>query len=76
MDHETVCNCPFMDTCETYADPLVAEARKGPEGRGCTGANDEHRRKHCKPFACRYLSMILSGMFHGSPAADAPKAES
>ena len=75
MDHEAICNCPFMDTCETYADTLVAEARKGPDGLGCRGTGDLHRREHCKPFACRYLTMVLAGMIGGSPTGNAPKAE-
>jgi len=62
MDHEAICDCPFKDTCETYADPLIGESRKGPDGLGCAGVNDIYRRKHCKTFGCRYLSMVLSDM--------------
>ena len=75
MDHEAICNCPFMDTCETYADDLVPGARKGPDGLGCAGASDTHRREHCKTFACRYLTSVFADMIRGSAAPGAHNAE-
>lgn len=67
MDHEAICDCPFMDRCQTYADPLVGRSRKGPSGLGCTGRNDLYRRQHCKTFGCAYLSMVLSGLISHRP---------
>ena len=62
MDHDAICDCPFQEHCQTHADPLVDEARKGPEGMGCTGANDHHRQRHCKAFACQYLAVVFSDL--------------
>ena len=75
MGHETVCDCIFINTCETYADSLIIEARKGKAGLGCTDANDIHRRQHCKTFACRYLSMVLADMMGHHPTGNTPKGE-
>ena len=65
MDHETICDCPFKNGCQTYNDPMVAACVKGPAGRGCDRINDIHRREHCRAFACKYLSMVLSQMIDG-----------
>jgi len=56
-----------MEECSTYNDPLISRSRKGPKGFGCVGRNDVHRSKHCKSFACKYLSVMLTDMLH--PAA-------
>jgi len=69
MDHEAVCDCPFKAKCQTYNDPLIHRLRKGPHGLGCVGRNDVYRGKHCKTFACGYLSMVLSEMLTRKPAA-------
>jgi len=60
MDHEAVCDCQFAEHCQTFNDPLIDEARKGPEGLGCRGQNDIHRGKHCRTFACAYLSLVVT----------------
>jgi len=60
MDHETICDCAFRDTCVTYADPLIDKWRKGSKGFGCEDRSDFYRSKHCKSFGCRYLSVVLS----------------
>ena len=60
VDHETICNCRFMDRCETFNDPLIDEARKGPGGSGCRGRDDFYRGRHCRTFACAYLSVVIS----------------
>ena len=62
MDHEAICDCPFKDSCQTFDDPMVAGCEKGAAGRGCQGASDIHRRSHCRAFACKYLSTVLSQM--------------
>lgn len=71
MDHAAVCDCPFKDTCETYADKLIGKARKGSKGFGCEGQSDLHRRKHCKGFRCKYLSLVLSDMLAERPRSAA-----
>ena len=60
MDHEAICDCQFRDTCATFNDSLIEEARKGPSGLGCRGQSDVHRGKHCRTFACAYLSVVIS----------------
>jgi len=70
MDHEAICDCPFKDTCQTFRDPMVASCEKGPAGRGCEGVNDIHRRRHCRAFACKYLSIVLSDMMGPGKAGD------
>jgi len=67
MDHEAICDCPFMEECSTFNDRLISQAQKGPEGMGCVDQNDVYRSKHCKSFSCKYLSVMLSDMLH--PAA-------
>ena len=59
VDHEAICDCPFMDHCQTYTDPLIGKGRKGPEGMGCHVQNDVYRGKHCRKFALTYLTMVL-----------------
>ncbi len=68
MDHEAICDCPFKDTCQTYADPMVQACEKGPAGRGCEGVSDEHRREHCKAFTCKYLTVVLASLMGGRSA--------
>ncbi len=60
MDHESICNCQFREHCETFIDPLIDKARKGPTGLGCREQNDLYRAKHCHTFSCAYLSLVLS----------------
>ena len=60
MQYEKVRNCPFAGKCATYCDPLVDDARKGADGLGCVGRSDVYRSRHCKGFACKYLSVVLS----------------
>ena len=74
MQHAAVSECPFKDTCETCADPLIAEVRKGSKGLGCEGQNDYHRSRHCKSFRCKYLSVALSELL--APRAAAAAANS
>jgi len=71
MDHEDVRDCPFMRNCATFADPLIDEARKGPGGLGCRNQSDTYRGKHCKAFACSYLSMVVSDVLKHPGAAAA-----
>jgi len=71
MDHEAICDCPFLARCETFADPLIDQRRKGPEGLGCQGQNDRYRGKHCKTFACAYLSMVLTDALKPTPTRPA-----
>lgn len=73
MDHETMCDCPFADHCQTYADPLIDKTRKGPTGFGCRGQNDIYRGKHCHVFACAYLSMVVSDVLKHQAPAPAPE---
>ena len=69
MDHEAICDCPFMDHCETFGDPLIDKVRKGPDGLGCRDQNDIYRGRHCRTFACAYLSMVVSDVLkHPAPA--------
>ena len=75
MDHEIVCDCLFISTCETYADEMVTDARKASTGMGCTQTNDIHRRQHCKTFACRYLSMVMADMIGHRHPGDTHKGE-
>jgi len=71
MDHEAICDCPFRERCATFNDPLIDEARKGPLALGCRGQNDIYRAKHCRTFACAYLSAVVSEAFRmPAPAAD------
>lgn len=60
VDHETVCDCRFADKCETFKDSLIDDERKGPEGFGCREQHDLYRGKHCRTFACAYLSLVLT----------------
>ena len=60
MDHEGICDCRFLARCATHDDPLIAASRKGPNGFGCRQQSDVHRAKHCKAFACSYLTVLLS----------------
>jgi len=64
MDHDVICDCAFAGTCQTYADPLIAESHKGPEGCGCAGQTDFYRSRHCRSFRCKYLSAMLSEMLN------------
>lgn len=73
MDHEALCDCQFVDTCPTFADKLIREARKGPDGLGCRERNDHYRARHCRTFACAYLSAVVSDVLrHPAPG---PAAE-
>ena len=67
MDHEAICDCPFMARCETHADPLIGEKRKGPDGLGCQGQSDTYRGKHCRSFACAYLSIVVADALKTTP---------
>ena len=68
MDHEVICSCQFMDQCQTFNDSLIGEERKGPSGFGCRSQSDFYRGKHCRTFACAYLSIVLSdAMRHPAP---------
>jgi len=69
MSHEAVCDCQFMDHCATFNDSLVDELRKGPAGLGCRGQDDIYRSKHCRTFACSYLSMVVSDVLRGPAPA-------
>ncbi len=60
MDHEAVCGCGFVETCQTHADALIDPSRKTRLGFGCEEQTDQYRSRHCKAFSCRYLSMLLS----------------
>ena len=60
MDHQAICDCGFRGHCETYNDSLIDDARKGPGGLGCREQSDIYRGKHCRTFACSYLSMVIS----------------
>ncbi|MGB2819450.1 MAG: hypothetical protein WBF17_00610 [Phycisphaerae bacterium] len=60
MDHDAVCDCHFRGHCDTFNDPLIDDARKGPTGLGCRQQSDVYRGRHCRPFACAYLSMVLT----------------
>ena len=64
MDHEAICECLFAARCATCADPLIDEARKGPTGLGCHQQSDVYRSKHCKPFACKYLTVVFDDALH------------
>lgn len=75
MDQCTVCDCQFRDHCSTFADPLIRDERKGPEGLGCQGQTNEYRAHHCQVFACSYLSMVVcDGFRHMSVPGTAVKA--
>ncbi len=63
MDHEVLCDCPFMDGCATFNDPLISKDQKDPQGLGCRQQTDIYRGKHCRTFACAYLSMVVSDAF-------------
>ena len=60
MDHEALCDCPFVDRCSTFSDPLIDRVRKGPEGFGCHDQNDHHRGRHCRTFRCSYLTLLVA----------------
>ena len=60
MDHEAICDCAFKGRCATFNDPLIDAPRKGPSGLGCRGQTDHHRARHCRTFACSYLSLVFS----------------
>jgi hypothetical protein len=72
MDHEAICDCPFLARCASFGDPLISEDRKGPRGMGCTGQSDLYRSRHCRSFGCQYLSMVISDAMKQPPpnAAD------
>ncbi|HUS91516.1 MAG TPA: hypothetical protein VM695_06675 [Phycisphaerae bacterium] len=57
--HEAICECAFTARCTTFDDPLIDEARKGPTGLGCHQQSDVYRAQHCKPFACKYLTVVF-----------------
>jgi len=69
MEHDKICDCPFKDRCETYADPLIDASRKGIAGLGCTGQDNFYRSRHCKTFSCKYLCVLLADMLSPKPAA-------
>jgi len=69
MGHDDLHDCPFMGECATFADALIDEMRKGPGGLGCRGQSDIYRGKHCKAFACSYLSMVISDVLRHPGAA-------
>ena len=75
MDHEEISDCPFKDHCAAFSDPLIGDNRKGPSGLGCQGQNDIYRGRHCRKFACAYLSVVISDqMRQPKPVPDPPKA--
>lgn len=75
MDHEEISDCPFKDHCAAFNDSLIADNRKGPGGLGCRGQNDIYRGKHCRKFACAYLSMVVSdGLKPPRAVPEPPKA--
>ena len=60
MDHEAICDCPFLAHCAAFDDPLIGEDRKGLDGFGCQGQSDVYRNEHCHHFRCAYLVVVLS----------------
>lgn len=64
MDHESICDCRFLEQCETFADSLIGRDRKGAGGFGCYGQDDVYRSKHCRTFTCSYLCMVLTDAAH------------
>ena len=60
MDHEAICDCPFLGHCATFSDRLIDPARKTAGGLGCRGENDVYRGRHCHTFSCSYLSIVIS----------------
>lgn len=74
MEHETICDCPFSGRCATCADPLIDKARKGPAGLGCRQQSNFYRAKHCKPFACKYLTVVFHDALHQPAAAEGGNA--
>ncbi len=74
MGHENICDCPFKDHCAAFDDPLIDDDRKGSNGLGCRGQNDIYRGKHCRKFACAYLSMVVSDGLRQGRAPDPLKA--
>jgi len=67
MDHEAKCDCQFLETCPTFEDRMVSGRMKGPTGLGCTGQTDVYRGKHCRTFACAYLSIAVSNALRQPP---------
>jgi hypothetical protein len=67
MDHEAICDCQFRGHCPTFGDPLVDDERKGPAGFGCRSQSDRYRGRHCRTFACAYLSMVVSDALRHPP---------
>ncbi len=71
MDKEETYDCPFILQCETFGDPLIAGTRKGRDGLGCRAQTNTYRGRHCKTFACAYLSAVLADALNlhlGHPA--------
>jgi hypothetical protein len=50
----------FMRECETFGDRLIDDDKKGPNGFGCREQSDTYRSRHCRTFACAYLSMVIT----------------
>jgi hypothetical protein len=67
MDHEAMCDCLFKGRCATFNDPLIDEARKGPDGLGCRQQSDLYRGRHCHTFACAYLTMVFTDALKQPP---------
>lgn len=41
-------NCRFLADCPVHNDELIPDFRKGKTGLGCTGRNDDYRRRRCR----------------------------
>jgi hypothetical protein len=71
MDHDAICDCLFLPRCETFHDPQIDQERKTSLGFGCREQSDVYRARHCRRFACAYLSMVVTDAMGSHPAKPA-----